>query len=386
MVGYIRRQSESKGTWEVSVSLQRDPATGRRRRRYLTVRGSRKDAERALAAALAQLDSGLDVSPGKITVADFLLRWLRDYAVSNVAQSTLQRYQGIVEHHLVPALGHLKLRELRPAHIQHAYASFNRRDRRAAPLSPKTIFEHHALLRTALNWAVRWQLLSRNPAQFTAPPRPQRPQMRVMSVEEAQRFLEVAAATPHHALLYLALATGGRLGELLALRWQDVDLEMGVLQITRTARFAKGQGVTFGQPKTHRSRRPVALSPETVGVLREHKRRQLGYRLQLGGGYEDQGLVFTDGWGRPLYDSTVRRAFYNITREAGIERLRIHDLRHTAATLMLRAGVNPKVVSERLGHATVSITLDTYSHVLPDLQREAAAAMDAILGAAAWRS
>jgi integrase len=142
--------------------------------------------------------------------------------------------------------------------------------------------------------------------------------MRVMSSEEARRLLEVARVTAHHALFYLALATGARLGELLAVRWQAIDLDTGVMQVTRTARFFRGQGAAFGQPKTHRSRRPIALSPETVVVLRDHKRRLLEERLRLGGAYEDQGLVFANAWGRPLTGSTVRRAFYAIARDAGI--------------------------------------------------------------------
>lgn len=203
--------------------------------------------------------------------------------------------------------------------------------------------------------------------------------MRVLSVEEARRLLEAAPATRHYTLLFLALATGARLGELLGLRWQEVDLDQGMMQITRTARFFSGQGIVFSHPKTHRSRRPIALSPETIRVLGEHRRRQLEERLQVGPAYGNDGLVFADPQGRPIFDSTVRRAFYSITERAGLGHVRIHDLRHTAATLMLRGGINPKVVSERLGHATVSITLDTYSHVLPDLQREAAVVLDGIL-------
>ena len=152
------------------------------------------------------------------------------------------------------------------------------------------------------------------------------------------------------------------------------------MQITRTARFFKAEGIVYGQPKTARSRRRVALSPDQVAVLRECRRRQLEDRLRAGPAYQDSDLVFGDGVGRPIYDSSVRRAFYGFVAAAGLEHLRLHDLRHTAATLMLRAGVHPKVVSERLGHATVGLTLDTYSHVLPDLQRDAAEVMDSVLG------
>ncbi len=180
-------------------------------------------------------------------------------------------------------------------------------------------------------------------------------------------------------MIYLALATGARLGELLALRWREVDLDRGNLQVIRTARRITGKGIAYSEPKTHRSRRPVALSGETVQVLREHWRAQAERRLELGPTYADNGLVFASLTGHPLDDSNLRRAFRRTLADAGLPRLRFHDLRHSAATLMLRAGVHPKVVSERLGHATVGITLDTYSHVLPDLQRDAAEALDAVL-------
>ena len=376
MAGSIRRRG--KDGWGLTIDLGRD-AQGRRLRRFLTVTGTKKEAERVLSEALHQRDTGIDIAPNKITVGDFLERWLRDYATEQVAASTLQRYQGIVRHHLIPALGRVKLRDLRPAHIQAAYSSFQRRDGRGESLSPKTVKEHHAILREALSWAVKWQLLVANPADAVSAPRAQRREMRVLSPERAQRFLEAASDSPYHTFFYLALQTGARSGELLALRWEDLDLDAATLRIVRTARFTKGQGIVFSQPKTQRSRRPVALSPATVAVLREHRREQLEQRMQVGPGYEENDLVFADSLGRPIYDSTVRRVFYGVVKAADVGPLRVHDLRHSAATLMLQAGVNVKVISERLGHATVSITLDTYSHVLPDMQREAAAALDDVL-------
>src|SRR3972149_8459818 len=181
------------------------------------------------------------------------------------------RYAGIINQHLIPALGSLRLRDLRPAHIQAAYATFARQDGRGDSLSPKTIFDHHSLLRQALKWAVRWQLLARNPTDAVSSARPERGEMRVLDRDEALRLLDAARPTRHYPLLYLALTTGARLGELLALRWQEVHLDRGGMEITRTARFFSGKGIIFGQPKTHRSRRPVALSPETVRVLREQR-------------------------------------------------------------------------------------------------------------------
>ena len=381
MAGYIRRRG--KGSWEVTVDLGRDPTTRRRRRRFLAVRGTKRDAERALAEAVHQRDTGVDVTPGKLTVADYLHRWLRDYAAYNVAPSTLDRYTGIIKHHLIPVLGSLRLRDLRPAHIQGAYgrslAAGGRADGAVGALAPRTVLHHHRLLHEALSHAVRWQLIARNPADAATAPRPGRPEMRVLDAEEAGRLLEAAAETPFYGLIYLALATGARLGELLALRWRDVELRRGVMQITRTARRFSGRGVIYSEPKTHRSRRPIALSSETTQILSEHRQSQVERRLLLGSAYAGEDLVFASPTGHPLDDSNLRRAFARTVAAAGLPRLRFHDLRHTAATLMLSAGVHPKVVSERLGHATVGITLDTYSHVLPDLQRDAAEALDSVL-------
>lgn len=281
MQGYIRKRG--KGSWEVTVSLGRDPSTGRRRRRFLIVRGTKRDAERVLAEALHQRDTGIDVSPGKLTVADYLRPWLRDYAGHNVAPSTLARYRSIVEQHLIPTIGSLKLSELRPAHIQAAYGVFlrpgSRRDGSRLGLSARTVLHHHRLLHEALDHAVRLQLIARNPADAVAPPRPATTEMRVLDEEQVTQLLAAAAETPYYAFVYVALATGARLGELLALRWEDIDLRTGTTSIIRTVKRVTGRGLTFGTPKTHRSRRPVALSAETGEVFQEHRRRQLEHRL-----------------------------------------------------------------------------------------------------------
>jgi integrase len=394
MAGNIRPRGSSRpridGTrddsWEVTVDLGR--SDGKRQRKRFTVRGSYEDAQLAMAKALYERANGIDINPKKITVADLLLRWRRDYAEQNVARSTLQRYDSIIEQHLIPGrfsddddrtLGSLLLRDLRPAQIQAVYGAFKRRDGRAGKLSPKTVREHHAVLREALDWAVRMQLIDRNPATVVSPPRVERNEMQVLDREQVQRLLEAADPSPHFTAIFMAWATAARIGELMALRWQDIDLNGGVMRIARSARFYKGEGIVYGPCKTHRSRRPLALSRETVRVVQEHRRRQLEQRLEAGPVYKDEDLVFANDIGGPTYGSTVRRAFYAIVKKAGLPRLRFHDLRHTAATLMLAEEIPAHVVSQKLGHVKVGFTLDTYGHVLPDQQREAAERMDAIL-------
>jgi integrase len=205
--------------------------------------------------------------------------------------------------------------------------------------------------------------------------------MSVLAPEGVQKLLAACKDPDLHNIVFAAVATGLREGELLAIRWSDVDLNGGSLNVTRTLQYVAGQGLLFREPKTSRSRRRVSLSHETVTVLSEHRKRQLERRLALGPAYEDQGLVFAGPTGKPIPPYSVSQRFATLVKVAGIGPLRFHDLRHTSATLMLSAGVHPKIVSERLGHSGVAITLDTYSHVLPGLQEEAANLLDAFLRA-----
>lgn len=372
MSGSSRKRATS--TWELTIELGADPATGKRRRRTLTFRGTRRDAEKALTDALHQRDTGFDLRPEKLTVADYLDRWLRDYALHNVARSTYHRYHSIVERHLKPQLGALKLVDLRPAHIQAAYSEYL-----SEGLAPRTVLQHHHILREALQQAVRWQLAYRNPADAVTPPRPERHEIRALDPHEAARLLAAATGTPVEALITVALETGMRQGELLALTWSDLDLRAGTLHILRSSRYYPGEGIVTGPTKTHRARRQLSLAGPTVQQLREHRRLQNETRLSLGPVWQDHDLVFPGPTGEPLPARNLSRTFSTIVKRAELEPLRFHDLRHTAATLMLRTGANPKTVSERLGHATVAFTLDTYAHVLPDMQRDAAEALSALI-------
>ena len=305
----------------------------------------------------------------------FLERWLSDDAAVHVAPSTLARYRQIVGR-LTSLLGALRLQELRPAHVQDAYARLL-----DDSLAPRTVLHHHRVLHKALQQAVRWQVLARNPTDVVTPPRPEHAEMRALRPEEVRVLLAACEDLDVRDVIHTAVTTGLRLGELLGLRWQDLDLDAGTATIARAAQYLPETGVTLRQPKTARGRRTIALSDETLRIFRAHRSRQVEHRFALGPAYQDQDLVFPAGDGAIQPPYRVSQAFRQLVGSTDLGHVRFHDLRHTAATLMLRAGVPTKIVSTRLGHATASLTLDTYSHVTVDMQREAASAIDDVLQA-----
>lgn len=379
MPGSIRKRYA--GSWTVIADLGRDPATGKRRQLWRSVKGTKRDAERLLVELLHERDSGLERPTGRQTVGQYLQRWLDDYVAGSVAPSTASHYQRIVRKVLIPALGSVELAALRPQAIQSLYGRLLRQGRAdgTGGLSAKSVLRYHQVLHAALHHAVRWRLLARNPADAVQPPRAPRRELTTIGAADASRLLSAADETPIGSLARMAVMTGMRRGELLGLRWRDVDLAAGLANIQQTAQRIDGQGWVFRQPKTRLSRRSVALSPDTVRMLAVHRRAQLEARLLAGPAYQDRDLVFANALGTPVEPGNLARTWRRVLAAAGVGHVRWHDLRHAHATLMLSAGVHPKIVSERLGHASIGITLDTYSHVLPGMQATAAAQLDALL-------
>lgn len=370
--GHIRPRG--KDTWVIVVDVGKDPATGKRKQKWLTVKGTKRDADRKLAELLNDLNKGSYVEPPKITVGQYLDRWLEDYARANTSQRTFERYAEIVRLHLKPALGGLQLSQLRPLHLQQYYTTAlreGRKDGKPGGLSPRTVLHHHRVLHEALDQAVRWQLLARNPADAVEPPRPERHEMQVLTAEQVRLLLEAAQDTPWYVPVLLAVTTGMRRGEILGLRWSDVDLEAGVVSVRQTLQTSRELGLAFKEPKTDKSRRSLPVPAYVVEVLREHRKRQVEERLAAGPRYQDHGLVVSAPDGTPIHPDSFSKAFARIARKAGVPATRLHDSRHTHASLLLAQGVHPKIVSERLGHSGIGITLDTYSHLLPGLQEEA---------------
>lgn len=372
MAGQLIQRGER--TWLIRVYLGRDEG-GRRKYLNRTVHGSKKDAQRVLTALLRERDMGILVEPSRQTLNAYLDRWLETAAKPRVSARTLENYAWILDKYVRPALGARPLAQITPVEVQALYD-----DLQARGYAPATIRRTHNILHSAFGQAVKWRLLAQNPADYVDLPRQERPEMRALTPAEAERFLEAAKEDEHFPLFALLLATGLRPGEALALRWADLDLKRGTLHVQRALTGRDGRR-RFEQPKTPRSRRTVPIPPSVVRILAEHRRRQAAQKLAAGPAYEDEGLVFATPDGRPLhYRNLVRRHFKPILRAAGLpETIRLYDLRHSCATLLLAACEHPKVVSERLGHASVTLTLDTYSHVLPDLQRAASEKLEALL-------
>lgn len=367
-----------KNSYTVVLNLGIDPTTGKRKQQWLSVKGTRKDAEKRLSELLHQVDTGSFIRPGKVTVAEFLEHWLKDYAAAHVRPRTFQRYQGIVRNHFIPTMGSIPLTQLQPSHIQacHAKALQGRKDGKGGTLTAKSVLQHHRVLSEALSHAVKWGLVSRNVAQAVDPPRPINREMRTLDIYGVHAFLEAAKGTAYYPLFHLDIYTGLRRSELLGLRWRDVNLLMATLSVVQVLHRLPGGKTVFLEPKTAKGRRSVSLSPATVLSLRDHREQQEMLRDMLGAPLSEDDFVFSQPDGSPLKPDTVSHVFKDIARKAGLEGVRLHDLRHTHATLMLQQGVHPKIVQERLGHANIAVTLDTYSHVLPGLQEAAAARFD----------
>ncbi len=330
------------------------------------VYGKTKAEVRAkLTKALAERDSGLVFEAENPTVKSYLERWLEDSVKDSVKQSTYESYEYMVRRHLVPAFGSKRLRNLSPAQVQNLY-----RQKLDSGLSRRTVQLIHTTLHKALKQAMKWGLVPRNVAEAVDAPRPQKKEIHPLAPEQVKRFLEAAQGDRLEALYGLAVTSGLREGELLGLRWQDVDLERRAVRVRQQLTRTK-TGLSFTTPKNGKGRN-VAIMDLTVAALKAHRKRQADERSKMGDLWQDTHLVFTSITGTPLdVGNLTNRSFRPLLERASLPRIRFHDLRHTFATLFLSNGTHPKIVQEMLGHANISMTMDTYSHVLPNMQGEA---------------
>lgn len=374
-MGNIRKRSKSSWTiqWDEPPGLD-----GRRRQRSKAIKGTRREAEVALAQIEHRIRVGEYVEPNKVTVGEQLDNWLKKYASARVSPKTLQEYEGIVKNHLEPALGHLLLQQLSPLHVQNYYAQALRTGRLDGKggLSPQTIRHQHAVLHQACAQAVRWQLLNRNPIDAVDPPKVPKTEMRVLDEAEISALLSASRETELYIPVLIALSTGLRRGEVLGLTWNSIDLDSGTLMVQRSIEQTRG-GVRAKEPKTHRSCRPVKMPPSLIARLRSCK---ASATLREGVQFKGDSYICVRDDGTLWPPDVLSHRFSDLVKSLDeITKIRFHDLRHTFATNALRYGVHPKIVGEMLGHSSVTVTLDTYSHILPDMQDQAVGQIELLL-------
>lgn len=353
--------------WTGCVDVGRD-ANGKRKQRWASGK-TKKEVQEKLLEIQHQFNAGMYMDETTVTLGEYLKRWLKEYAQHNVAETTYASYVDGVKN-LTEHLGNIKLCQLKPHHIQtflSALLDYNK-------LSNTTIRYYYTVLNIALNTAIKWQLIQHNPCKGVTPPQKAKPKMQVLTEEQVNILLDGAQYTPMYLPVLLAVSCGMRRGEILGLTWDDIDLENRTIHISKNLVMADGKAI-IRQPKTNAGRRTISLPEVTAEALKHERKTQLKTRLE----YQGYNLVCCWENGSFIRPDYITHKFVKIVKYLDLPKVSFHDLRHTHATLLLQKGVHPKIVQERLGHASISMTLDTYSHVMPSMQREAADKMDDII-------
>ena len=361
-----------KGDWWYAVLRETD-ATGKRKQVWVGLKTKRKkEAKAKLVDLQHKQQEGTFVLPAKATLVEFINLWLETHSARI---RTMEAYRGKLDH-AVAALGEVKLKDLEPEMLQGLYQRLlktGRRDGKPGGLSPQSVKHVHTALHVALADAVKWGKLYRNPADHVTPPKVKKKEIRVMSPEEIHLLMGEIKKTVYHPLFFTLLYTGLRRSEAMALRWSDIDLDSATLSVSRSLHQVKGaRAPIFEDPKNPASRRLVDLEPTTIAMLRRHQEHQQAQFNTLDQAWTQDTMVYCRTDGTPLLPNTVTHSFIKMVRRAGLDGVRLHDLRHTHATVLLKQGIHPKVVQERLGHSNIGVTLDTYSHVVPGMGKAAA--------------
>lgn len=387
MKGHIAKKARAGGDVFYVVINGGTDANGKRKQRWHGPYKTREEAESQQRRLVTAVEDGGYIEPQKLTVESFLVeRWL-PAVKSTLRENTWAGYKRIIEQRIIPRLGHVRLQRLSPDDLNRAYAELlegGKLNGKTKTLSPKSVHNAHAVIRHALNDAVRWGYVTRNVALSADPPKTKSAgaTMKTWTAQEVRAFLDGMATDRLSALWVMLATTGMRRGEVAGLAWESLDLDAGRAQVKQTLVVVEGK-VVASEPKTARGWRSVALDKTTIAALRDHRRRQLEERMAAGSGWADTGLVFTREDGSALHPDALTQGFERAVKRLRLPRIRLHDLRHTWASLALAAGIPAKVVSERLGHSSIAITLDIYSHVSPALEEDAADRVAALVFAPA---
>lgn len=365
MTGHIRRRKTKSGlTWQVILD-KGVSASGKRIREYIAVNGTQKAAKEILNQKISEYNSGTYIEPSVLTVKSCIEQWLIAYAEPSLSPSTLRGYRVNFEKHTYPYIGHIPLQKLSPVDIQYVYSELGKKG-----LSPRSIRYVHTTLREVLQYACKMRLISVNVTDFVTTPKQTKFKASVYNECEVAQMLRCAEGTDLEIPLLLDVETGLRRGELLALKWSDIDWEAGTADICRNLVCIKGEYL-FQSPKTESGNRTLLLSKALLEKLKQHRIQQNEMKLRMGSGYHNNDLICCRSNGLPYQTGSFSHKFGNFLSKHNLKGIRFHDLRHTNATLMLKNGVPAKIASERLGHANIAITLDTYSHVSTEMQQGA---------------
>ena len=376
MSGHIIRRG--KASWRLKFDIGADPLTGKRRIRYHTFRGTKRDAEIKLAVLIADNSRGEHVDTSKVTVAEFFDRWQRDWAQSHVSAKTFERYAELLRNHVSAHIGTVHLQKLRPVDINELYGKLLRGGDGRRALAPRTVGHVHRVLHRALGHANRWGLVQQNVAALVSPPRVASTEIELLTPAQVQVVLETLRHRSIYPILVVALATGMRRGELLALRWADVDLEAAIVRVERSLEQTKA-GLQFKSPKTRHGRRSISLPPSAVIVIRDHWKAQQQQRLKLGMGKAPaDSLVFATWEGKTRSPNALTKEWSEAISATKFPRVTLHSLRHTHASNLIAGGHDVLAISRRLGHGSPTITLAVYGHLFPNSDDRAAGTTEAM--------
>jgi integrase len=368
--GHIRKRGEK--SWKLKFDVGTDIG-GKRQIRYHSFKGTKREAQAELTRLIASANTGTYVDPDRATVSEFLMRWERDWAPLHVSPKTLERYSGLISKQIVPHIGPIPIQKLRPAHLSELYAKIVQ-----SGLAPRTAGHAHRLLHRAFGIAVQWGVLPQNIVDNVSPPRVASTEIEIMREDDIRVVLEKLRGRTMYPIASLALATGMRRGELLALRWQDVDLDGGKLRVEQSLEQTKA-GMRFKSPKTKNGRRTISLPTTTVSELRDHWKAQQEFRLWCGVGRSpDDALVFPAPDDRPRSPNGLTKEWRLAMKAVGLDRVTFHALRHTHASSLIAAGLDVLTISRRLGHGSPAITLGVYGHMFANTDDRAAQAIDAL--------
>ena len=375
MTGSVIRRG--KNSWRLKFDLPRDPLRGKRRTHFSTFRGTKRSAQIELARLITEAEAGVFCAPDRITLSEFLDRWERDWSVINVSAKTHERYSDLLRLHVRPHIGSISVQRLGPVNLSSLYAKLLREGRgESSGLSARTVGHVHRVLHRALGHAVQWNVITRNPVSSVNPPKVEQYEVLILSAEQIVKVLDAFKGRALYPIVSLALSTGMRRGEILALRWKDVDLDAGRVRVEQALEQTK-EGIRVKGPKTKHGRRNISLPESAVAVMRDYRREQLELRVALGlGKPEPEALILSKLDGTPRNPHVTTTEYKRTLAHLGLRKVTFHALRHTHASALIAAGIDILTISRRLGHGSPTITLSVYGHLFDNTDDAAAKAID----------